>query len=197
MHAYRFRILLEDVDDFYRDIEIMANSTFEDLHKAIFKSVDFDGKEIASFYICDTKWNRKKEIVLVDMSDEGDENPPLVMGKCKLAEYIDDPHQRMIYVYDFLNLYEFYIELLKIIPADAKVVYPRCVRKNGIVPKPGSPLAVDLSSDFEAEEVYVENEELLNLKDEDDADSLGFYSDTNAASGFAEEQGEFSENEKF
>ena len=35
MHAYRFRVLLEDVEDFYRDIEIAASSTFADFHKAI------------------------------------------------------------------------------------------------------------------------------------------------------------------
>lgn len=196
MHAYRFRILLEDVDDFYRDIEIMANSTFEDLHKAIIQSVDFDGQEIASFYICDSKWNRKKEIVLIDMSDEGTENPPLVMSKCKLAEYVDDPHQHMIYVYDFLNFYEFSIELSKIFPAEKNVVYPRCIKKSGIVPKSGAPINVDLSSDFEEEAVYVENEEIVNLKDDDDIESLGFFSDINAASGFAEEQGEFLDNEK-
>ncbi|NTW33479.1 MAG: plasmid pRiA4b ORF-3 family protein [Bacteroidetes bacterium] len=196
MHTYKFRVLLEDVDDFYRDIEIMANSTFEDLHKAIYQSVDFDGKEMASFYLCDSKWNRRKEIALIDMSDEGDENPPLVMNKCKLAEYIDDPHQRMIYVYDFLNFYEFNIELLKIFPAEKKVVYPRCIKKNGIIPKPGIPLTADLSSIFEEETIFVENEDFVNLKDEEDPESLGFYSDINAASGFAEEQGEFLENEK-
>ncbi|HOT88631.1 MAG TPA: hypothetical protein PL028_03700, partial [Bacteroidales bacterium] len=129
MHAYRFRVLLEDVEDFYRDIEIAASSTFADFHKAIIQSVDFDGKELASFYICDSKWNRKKEITLEDMSDEDEDedevsNAPLLMNKCVLAEYIDDPHQRLVYVYDFLNMYEFFIELSKIIPADPKVKYP-------------------------------------------------------------------------
>ena len=196
MHAYRFRILIEDLEDFYRDIEIEASSTFAELHKAIVQSVDFDGKELASFYICDSKWNRKKEITLEDMSDEeeGSENAPLLMSKCKLAEYIDDPHQRMIYVYDFLNMYEFYIELSKIIPADKKIKYPRCVRKLGMIPKPGSPISSSrISSDFEEEEIYVENES--SIKDDDD--SLGLYSGGDTEAGFAEESGEVFEDDKF
>ncbi|HPS46233.1 MAG TPA: hypothetical protein PKZ43_05080 [Bacteroidales bacterium] len=196
MHAYRFRVLLEDVEDFYRDIEIAASSTFADFHKAIIQSVDFDGKELASFYICDSKWNRKKEITLEDMSDEDEDedevsNAPLLMNKCVLAEYIDDPHQRLVYVYDFLNMYEFFIELSKIIPADPKVKYPRCVRKLGIVPKPGSPITSSrVSADFDEEELFIENE--TSLKDDDD--SLGLYTDTDTE---PEGAGEVFDDDKF
>ncbi|MGD0711452.1 MAG: hypothetical protein ABR968_09770 [Bacteroidales bacterium] len=193
MHVYRFRILIEDVDDFYRDIEIMASSTFEDFHKAIFQSVDFDGKELASFFICDSKWNRKKEITLEDMSEEGEnENAPLIMSKCKLAEYINDPHQRLIYVYDFLNMYEFYVELCKIIPSDKKVKYPRCVRKSGIIPKTGTFSSSRIPSEFDEEGIYIENES--EIKEEDD--SLGLYSDADIDSGFIEESGEVFDDDK-
>ena len=194
MHVYRFRILSEDIEDFYRDIEISANGTFEDLHKAILKAVDFDGKELASFYISDSKWNRRKEIALIDMSEESDnENAPLIMSKCKLAEYIDDPHQRMIYVYDFLNMYEFYIELSKIVPAEKGVKYPRCIRQSGAIPKEGTPIPSHAPSMIEENEIFVEDED--NLKEDEDADLLGFYSDTEATGGFTEESGENFEND--
>jgi hypothetical protein len=193
MHVYRFRILIEDVDDFYRDIEIMANSTFADLNKAIIQSVDFDGKELASFFMCDSKWNRKKEITLEDMSDETEEeNAPLLMSKCKLAEYIDDPHQRIIYVYDFINMYEFYIELCKIIPSDKNVKYPRCVRKSGMIPKPGSYSSSRVPTEFDEEGIFVENE--TEIKEDDD--TLGLYSDADIESGFTEESGEVFEDDK-
>jgi len=189
MHVYRFRLLLEDVENFYRDIEIMANSTFEDLHKAILQIVGFDGKELASFYISNSKWNRKKEITLVDMSEEDDnENTPLLMNKCKLSEFIDDPHQRFIYVYDFMNMYEFYIELYKIVPSEKGIKYPRCVKQSGILPKTGSYTPSRSSSIFEAEEIFVEDE--AYLKEDDDADSLGLFSDRDEIIGFAEESGD-------
>jgi len=196
MHVYRFRVLIEDVEDFYRDIEILASSNFEDFHKAIMQSIDLDGKELASFFICDSKWNRKKEITIEDMSDDDDdevENAPLVMSKCILAEYIDDPHQRLIYVYDFLNMNEFYIELSKIIPADKKVKYPRCVRKSGIIPKTGGYVSSRIPSEFDEEEVFVENE--TEIKDDDD--TLGLYTDTDVEGGFAEESGETFNDDKF
>lgn len=190
MHAYRFRILIEDVDEFYRDIEIMASSTFVDFHKAICEAVNFDGSELASFYICDSKWNRKREITLEDMSEEGDENAPLVMSKCKLAEYIDDPHQRMIYIYDFINMYEFYIELFKIIPVEKKIKYPRCVKKSGNMPMAGSIIA-PRSTIFDEEEVYDVDDA---LKEEED-DAYGFYtSDRDLIGGIAADS---FEDEKF
>jgi hypothetical protein len=194
MHVYRFRILIEDVDDFYRDIEIMASSTFEEFHKAIYQSVDFDGKELASFFICDSKWNRKKEITLEDMSEEEEnENSPLLMSNCKLAEYINDPHQRLIYVYDFLNLYEFYVELCKIIPADKKVKYPRCVRKSGMIPKPGSSYSSSrIPAEFDEDEIFVENE--ADIKEDDD--TLGLYTDADIEGGFIEESGEVLDDDK-
>jgi len=195
MHVYRFRILLEDVDEFYRDIEIMASSSFEAFHKVIMESMPLEGQELASFFICDGKWRRKTEITLEDMTEEGQEEvAPLVMSKCKLAEYIDDPHQKLIYVYDFLNMFEFNIELLKIIPADKNVKYPRCVRKSGIIPKPGSYSSSRIPDDFDEEVVY-EDIDAAGAKDDDD--TMGLYTINDAEGGLGDESPEAFEDEKF
>ena len=152
--------------------------------------------ELASFFICDGKWNRKKEITLVDMSDEDDEaNAPLVMNQCKLAESIDDPHQKMIYVYDFLNFYEFNVELLKIIPTDKKIRYPRCVRKSGIIPKPGSYISArGVSDDFEEEVVF---EDIESAGSKEDDDTMGLYTISDVEGGFGEDSPETFEDEKY
>ncbi|NJW55911.1 plasmid pRiA4b ORF-3 family protein, partial [Salinimicrobium oceani] len=50
---YRFRIILDAEEDVFRDIEIMADNTLEDLHNTILQSFGFDGTEMASFYISD------------------------------------------------------------------------------------------------------------------------------------------------
>jgi len=196
MHVYRFRILLEDVDDFFRDIEIEANNTFEEFHKSIIKAVGFEGKELASFYISDSKWNRKQEITLIDMSEgEDNENIPLLMNKCKLAEYIDDPHQRFIYIYDFLNMYKFYIELIKIIPFEKGAKYPRCIKQSGVIPKAGTYVSSQTSSIFEEEEIFVEDE--TSFENEGDTDILEFFSGSTAKEGLAEEMGGNIDNDKF
>lgn len=190
MHVYKFRIILEDIDDFYRDIEITAGDTFEHFHKAILSATELSGNELASFYICDSKWNRRKEIALIDMSDgEEQENAPLIMNKCKLSQFIDDPHQRMIYIYDFLNMYEFYIELSKIIPMEKGAKYPRCVKKSGDIPKSGA--QIKISDAFDEEDIIYEDAAAVG---DDEADGSELYSDADISSGFVEESGEVSES---
>lgn len=183
--------MLEDIDDFYRDIEITAGDTFEHFHNAILQATDLSGKELASFYICDSKWNRRKEIALIDMNGgEEQENAPLIMSKCKLSQFIDDPHQRIIYIYDFLNMYEFYIELSKIIPMEKGAKYPRCIKKSGEIPRYGAQ-SIKIPADFDEEDIIYEDAAAVS---DDEADGSELYSDADISSGFVEESGEVSES---
>ena len=146
MTAYHFRVLLDEQDDFLRDIEIKPGQTFKDFHDAILKSVEIEGNELASFSICDPRWNKQKELTLIDMGvkepdpefDDDDDRKPMnipipvmIMENVKIKEMIDDPHQRILFEYDFLNPKLFYIELMKIVDADPKKEYPLCVKKEG------------------------------------------------------------------
>jgi hypothetical protein len=145
MQAYRFRLLLEEQDDFLRDIEIKPGQTFKDFHDIILKSVEIEGNELASFFICDPLWNKQREITLIDMGvkipdvdfDDDERKPVIVpipvmiMEDVKIREVLEDPHQRILYEYNFLNPRTFFIELLKIVDADPKKEYPACVKKEG------------------------------------------------------------------
>ncbi|NLL28764.1 MAG: plasmid pRiA4b ORF-3 family protein [Bacteroidales bacterium] len=136
MHAYKFRLTSYENDEFIREISVLANQTFEDFHKCIVKTCKFPGKELASFYLCDNQWHKRQEITLMDMSDEtldesdfdDDESenkkPILVMKDVKLNKVINDPHQKLIYIYDFFNLFTIDIELIKIIKVDSTENYP-------------------------------------------------------------------------
>ena len=68
--------------------------------------------------------------------DEGHarQEQALFMDVCVLKDFIDDPHQRMLFVYDYVNQWTFYIELLKIVPGNNETVYPHFHRVRG--PKP-------------------------------------------------------------
>ncbi len=145
MHAYRFRLMREDHAEFVRDVDVLANQTFEDLHSAFVSLFALNTNELASFYICDHKWRRMKELTLIDMQhneyhdDEDDDFerekknklPVFVMNQAKIKDMIDDPHQRLIYEYDFLSPVVFYIELMKIVPGNPDAAYPVCVRSEG------------------------------------------------------------------
>lgn len=145
MHAYRFRLLAEDQDEFLRDIDILASQSFEDLHQFLITMFNLKSDELASFYICDNKWRRLKELTLIDMKhdeeieDEDEDEKParknklpvFVMKQVKIKDMIDDPHQRLIYEYDFISPVVFYIELFKIVPGDISLDYPLCARSEG------------------------------------------------------------------
>lgn len=148
MHLYRFRLLFEEQEDFLRDYDILASQTFLNFHNLIAETVELKGNELASFFICDRNWRKKKEITLIDMQhseenrveEEDDEDkrsarspkiPLLEMSKVKIKDVIDDPHQRLLYEYDFLNPKTFYIELMKIVDADSNDIYPKCIKSIG------------------------------------------------------------------
>jgi len=185
MYTYKFRLFFDDVEDFVRDYEILAEQTFKDLHDAIIKSINgLDSNELASFYICDGRWEKKKEITLIDMKFDDDSNfstktkedrgvadiAKAIMSKAVLRDYIDDPHQQLIYEYNFLNISTFYIELLKTFESGENIKYPRCVYSVGEMPKPTSHL-LDGDLDIDADD-DADNEPNIDYYDDEDFQSL-------------------------
>ena len=144
MAVYRFRITVEDNEDVYREIDIQGKQHFEDLHRAIQEAIGFDNSKDASFFISNDFWKKGQEIALnpppADDDDDDDDrrNPkpkPKLMHKSKIVEYIDDPHQRLLYVFDPIAKWTFYVELIKIGTDEPKIMYPKCTRTVGAAPK--------------------------------------------------------------
>ena len=124
---YKFKVYTDEQDDFLREIEIEASQTFEDLHYAVLKAAGLESDELASFYICDNMWEKGKEITLLDMSEE--ENQLDIMSASKLKDFIENPDQKILYEYNFLNPWTFFLELVKVKPPQPKTEYPVCVKK--------------------------------------------------------------------
>ena len=191
MFYYKFRVNFDDVEDFVRDIEILASDNFENFHKILYTSIGLKGNELASFSLCDVKWNKQKEVTLIDMGDDSvtampeyDENddfttksnlPKFVMKDSVLKDFISDPHQHIIYEYDFLNPKIFYIELLKILPVKEDVKYPRCSYSLKELPKETPNLHIpNPEDDFieEVEEYDDDFQEGLNEEDQIDLTNI-------------------------
>ncbi|HRS53903.1 MAG TPA: hypothetical protein P5250_04285 [Bacteroidales bacterium] len=134
MHVYKFRVLSDIEEDFYRDIEIKATQTFQDLHDILIENLNFNKNELASFYLSNNNWEKLKEITLIDMGETTETKTP-IMKNAILRDYIDDPHQRIIWVYDFLKMETFYIELIKITQAKNGLNYPIVVASKGEITK--------------------------------------------------------------
>ncbi len=183
MHAYRFRMLHEDQEDFLRDFDILSSQTFADFHQTIRESVELSGNELASFFVCDRNWRKKREITLINMQedeilpeeeDDDDRRGPRPgrmpideMDKVRVKDIIDDPHQRLLYEYDFLHPKIFFVELLKIFEADPAMTYPVCVKSTGKLVQAVPPL---LPSDPDEEDEVALLSEFDDIMDNEDED---------------------------
>ncbi len=132
MMIYKIRIILDAQEDIFRDIEIEANNTLEDFHNAIAQAFGFLGNEMASFYTCDDRWNQDEEIALFDMSENGSDLR--LMTECLLEEIITEQTPKLIYVYDFLSMWTFFVELADIVEKEDGKPYPNMLFSFGELP---------------------------------------------------------------
>jgi len=157
---YRFRVVLDNdtEDDVFRDLEIREGDTMEDLHNIITQSFGFDGMEMASFYISDDQWNQGEEIAMMDMSEAG--NEVKMMSTTVISNIIHEASTRLIYVYDFMNIWTFYVELAEIVEEAEGTDYPNLMFVHGQIPDE-APEKI-----FEAEE----DDDYNEFEDDVDAD---------------------------
>ncbi len=113
--VFRFLILSDEVDDFKREIKIDPEATFLDLHNVILDSVEYTKDQMTSFFICDDDWNKKTEITLVEM-DTSSEVDNYIMEDTRLEELLEDEHQKILFVFDYMTERAFFMELREIIP---------------------------------------------------------------------------------
>ncbi len=141
MAVYRFKVVFDEQDEVSREIDIKGTHTFKDFHDCILQSVGFDTKHAASLFISDDQWRAGSEFVLREEDKEKGAHgkkksaPNRLMQQGKLVSFIEDPHQKFIYIYDYEMQWTFMIELMKIIPADPTQSYPRVSKSTGIAPK--------------------------------------------------------------
>ncbi|WP_199120367.1 hypothetical protein [Pedobacter sp. ASV28] len=135
MAIYRFRISFEDYDDITREIDIKTNQTFEDLHRAIHRSTGYNADKSSSFYVSTDNWIKGDEIA-IHPSQRKIDNGVVLMENSKLSNFIEDPHQKFYYIYNFDRPYDFHVELIKIIlENDPNIEYPYLVKSVGEAPK--------------------------------------------------------------
>jgi len=131
--VYKFRVILDTEEDIFRDIAILEEDTLEDLHNAIVNAFGFDGMEAASFYACDDSWTQlEEEISLFDMSDEQEAGK--TMGNTAINAVLDEDQTKIIYVYDFLNMWTFFVELAAVEEEEPGTLYPELLFSHGVLP---------------------------------------------------------------
>jgi len=143
---YKLRVFLEtNGEDVYRDIEIQDDASLEDLHNVIVQSFDFDGLEMASFYLTDDELNQGLEIPLFNM----DENNPAnnMMSNTLVKDVLSEQTPNLLYVYDFLKMWRFLVNLMATGEEAPGLEYPQVVQAQGI--RPEDPPEIDFNDQSE------------------------------------------------
>ncbi len=132
--VYRFRVILDAEEDVFRDIELLQESTLEDFHNSIVNAFGFDGTEMASFYTSDESWNQGEEIPQFDLNEGDGEDNIRLMNETTLDTVVSEEETKLIYVYDFLNMWTFLIELGEIAEVEEGRDYPNLMFVHGQIP---------------------------------------------------------------
>ncbi len=130
--VYKIRVILDAEEDIFRDLELEDHNTLEEFHNAITQAFGFLGNEMASFYTCDLEWNQDEEIALFDMG----ENPGnlRLMHNVLLQDVLTEKKPKLIYLYDFFNMWTFFVELADITPKEDGQSYPNVLFSFGELP---------------------------------------------------------------
>jgi len=134
MRIYRFRVTLQNEDeDIVRDIDIELTDTLCELHNSIQEAFEFDNSQMASFYLSNDDWERGEELTLFDMN-EPDAEDIRMMNEAVLTQTLGGVGDKLLYVFDFMNLWTFQVELVQELKASEKVSYPAVVNFVGTAP---------------------------------------------------------------
>ena len=161
---YRFRAILDhdSKEDIFRDIEIRKTDTFEDLFNVLTQSFGFDGSEMASFYVSNDEWHQGQEIALFDMGENEDIR---LMNETTIEDVVDEDQTKLIFIYDFLNMWTFLVELGEIVEEAQGTDYPNLMFVCGQVPSEAP------EKQFEANQSFDHDNDNYRL---DDYDELNF-----------------------
>lgn len=130
-----FRVLMDWEKDVFRDIEISLNDNFYKLHEIIQEAFGFDNSQMASFYVSNDNWEKGQEITLADMSEPGGHTQPIwLMHETAMNKIIFEKGQKLVYVFDFMLMWCFFIDVINVTELDNNVILPRIRQTYGAAP---------------------------------------------------------------
>ena len=171
--VYKIRIILDTKDDIFRDIEIKDKQNLWNLHLGIKSAFTLMGEDLSLFNILDSEGTVVKTVPLEDMSDDGDGE---IMSDVYINEAFEKIGDKLHFQYGFMDLWEFFLELVEIIDEKPAVNYPITVFRFGNMP---------LKAPSKSSAKKTRNSTLPLADDE-----FGSFEDEFAAGNFADEDDE-------
>ncbi len=164
---YKIRVILDTKDEVFRDIEIRDKQTLFTLYKGIMSAFSLQGEELASFYASDEEWSQGKEIPLESM-DESTEDE--TMADFHIHEMLPEVGSRLIFVYDYLDMWTFSVEVVSIEDKKAVLNYPLTVYRYGAMPLKAPKRNLEILN-LEEDEIIDEDEDGDSTFDDLEIDS--------------------------
>lgn len=160
----KFRVLLDTEANVFRDIEIQDSASFEALHYSILDAFEWEADEMASFYESDEEWEKGEEIPLMDIQEEFDPKKLKVMSEVELGERIKNVCDKFIYVFDFMLMWCFYVDVVEI-KKEENIDYPRLTLAYGDTPNRYNKAPVDFSGQDSEEDNDKKEDDDFNFDD--------------------------------
>ena len=129
--VYKIRIILDTKDDIFRDVEIKDKQNLWNLHLGIKSAFSLLGEDLSLFNILDEDGVVVKSVPLEDMSDDGDGE---IMSDVYLNEAFEKVGDKIHFQYGFMDLWEFFCDLVEIVDEKPAVNYPITVFRFGNMP---------------------------------------------------------------
>ncbi len=134
MSVFRFRVMYEEDEAIYRDIDILSHQNLMDLEKGMLSAFNVKANPGGSFYTSNDSWHKGKKLFSAANVPSSGAATVSVQAP-KLIEIINDPHQHLLYEREDDLQVTFWIELIHIEKqADKALTYPSCVRGQGGLP---------------------------------------------------------------
>jgi hypothetical protein len=116
---------------------------------------------MASFYVSNDEWHQGQEIALFDMGENDDIR---LMNETIIEDVVDENQTKLIFVYDFLNMWTFLVELGEIVEEAQGTDYPNLMFVCGQVPSEAP------EKQFEADQSLEDQDGNYKLDDYDELD---------------------------
>ena len=112
---------------------------------------------MASFYLSDDNWKQNEEIILDSFLED---NSQMLMKETHLNSIVNESQKKFIYIYDFLKLWTFYIDIFEIKDHKKNTIYPKFIFSKGSVPEKAPKktfIADENNDDFNEEKLDYDN----------------------------------------
>lgn len=114
--VFRFTVVSDEIDEFFREIKIDADATFLDLCQAVLGACGYSDGQMTSFSINDEEGEKKCEITREDVGGSPFDMDVYTMESVSLRSLIDDVPTHLTFIFDTFNNRALDIVLKEMIP---------------------------------------------------------------------------------